>query len=162
MWMRFTEAARKLIFDAQETAVARKDSQVGTGYLLLGLLQNEASFAIRLLDRAGIRRDELAKQTQALLDSPQVKPDADFNLTPGSKRAIDLAYEEARRLSNNYIGTEHLLLGMLSEGQGVAARALACQDATPQGLRALVEQMQREERCVAGGDNAPGSPVDPT
>lgn len=161
MWMRFTEAARKLVFDAQETAVARKDSQVDTGYLLLGLLQNEASFAIRLLDRAGVRRDELAKQAEALLGPPRFKPGVDITLTPGAKRSVDLAYEEARRLNNNYIGTEHLLLGMMGEGQGVAARALACQDTTLHGLRALVEQMQREGRGVAASDDAPGNPVDP-
>ncbi|MGV3723454.1 MAG: Clp protease N-terminal domain-containing protein [Actinomycetota bacterium] len=161
MWMRFTESARKLVFDAQETAIARKDSEVDTGYLLLGLLQNEASFAIRLLDRAGVRRDELEKQAEALLGPPHIKPDVDISLTPAAKRSIDLAYEEARRLNNNYIGTEHLLLGMLGEGQGVAARALACQDATLHGLRTLVEQMQKEGRGGVASDDAAGNPVDP-
>jgi len=154
MWMRFTEAARKLVFCAHETAKAHRDSQVDTGYLLLGLLEDNTSFAIRLLDRAGVQRDELAKQVEALLNPPQSKPDADIGLTAEAKRSIDLAYEEARRLNNKYIGTEHLLLGMMGMSQGVAARALACQGALVDRMRVLVEQMQGEGRAGTSPEGA--------
>ncbi len=143
MWQRFTDKSREVVFAAQREAQKRNTSYVNSEHLLLGLLANEGNVACRILQRMNISletlrvavekqvseapktiREAVEKQTSMDKATP---PDAKANmqLTPRAKRIIDLSYDEARQLSNNYIGSEHLLLGLIREGEGLAGRVLA-------------------------------------
>jgi hypothetical protein len=116
MWQRFTERARRVVFFAQEEAARLGKNNVDTGHLLLGLVRESDNVAARILEqRLGIPLSRIRQEAESQLTRGGGTPGADMHLTPRAKRMIDLAYEEARSLSNNYIGTEHLLLGLIRE-----------------------------------------------
>src|SRR5687767_5486954 len=125
MWQRFTERARKCVFYAQEEAQKFGQPYVSTEHLLLGLLREIDSVGCRVLEVLGISIGRVREVVEKELPSAESLPSQDMTLTPRAKRVIDLAYDEARDLNNNYIGTEHLLLGLIREGDGLAGRALA-------------------------------------
>ncbi|MFQ3610332.1 MAG: ATP-dependent Clp protease ATP-binding subunit [Fimbriimonadales bacterium] len=124
MWQRFTERARKVIFYAQEEAQRLGDTQVSTEHLLLGLVRESDSVAARILDRLGVSLQRIRAEIERYASRGDIRHGAEMQLTSRAKRVIDLAYDEARQLNNNYIGTEHLLLGLIREGEGLAARVL--------------------------------------
>ncbi len=124
MWQRFTERARKVIFYAQEEAQRLGESQVSTEHLLLGLVRESDSVAARILERLGVSLQRIRNEVERYATRGEARSHQEMSLTPRAKRVIDLAYDEARQLNNNYIGTEHLLLGLIREGEGVAARIL--------------------------------------
>src|SRR5205823_4193792 len=124
MWQRFTERARRVIFFAQEEAARLGENYVGTEHLLLGLIREMDSVAGRLLERMGLSGAQIRAEVEKQVTVGKGNLGQDMQLTPRAKRVIDLAYEEARQLNNNYIGTEHLLLGLVREGDGLAARVL--------------------------------------
>ncbi|MCX7687861.1 MAG: ATP-dependent Clp protease ATP-binding subunit [Fimbriimonadales bacterium] len=124
MWQRFTERARKVIFYAQEEAQRLGESQVSTEHLLLGLVRESDSVAARILDRLGVSLQRIRNEIERYATRGEARPSQEMALTSRAKRVIDLAYDEARQLNNNYIGTEHLLLGLIREGEGLAARVL--------------------------------------
>jgi ATP-dependent Clp protease ATP-binding subunit ClpC len=124
MWQRFTERARKVIFYAQEEAQRLGESQVSTEHLLLGLVRESDSVAARILDRMGVSLQRIRNEIERYATRSDARFGAEMQLTSRAKRVIDLAYDEARQLNNNYIGTEHLLLGLIREGEGLAARVL--------------------------------------
>lgn len=124
MWQRFTERARKVIFYAQEEAQRLGESQVSTEHLLLGLVREPDSVAARILDRLGVSLQRIRNEVDRFAQRGDARPTQEMSLTSRAKRVIDLAYDEARQLNNNYIGTEHLLLGLIREGEGLAARIL--------------------------------------
>ena len=142
MWQRFTERSRRAVFFAQEEAAAYGESSVGTEFILLGLVRESDSIAIRVLERIGIDPKQLRAQVEGQLIKSGDRPSGDMQLTPRSRRVIDLAFEEAKNLKNNYIGTEHLLLGLLREGKGSAAKILIESGAELDRVRRLVETMQ--------------------
>ncbi len=123
MWQRFTELARRAVFHAQEEALGVGEGYVSTEHLLLGCLR-EDNGAIRVLAALGVSatlvRAEIVKQ----LLKGDARPPVDMSLTPRAKRCIDLAYDEASNLGHNYIATEHLLIGFVREGEGLAGRVL--------------------------------------
>lgn len=144
MWQRFTEYSRKSIFFAQEEAQNFGEGYVATEHLLLGLLRDENCVAVQLLARLSVDpanvRDLVSKQIAKGKATSQ-----DMTLTPRAKRVIDLAYEEARNLGNDYIGTEHLLLGLIREEKGLAGRVLvACGVDLEQARN---ETMLMQEQC---------------
>jgi ATP-dependent Clp protease ATP-binding subunit ClpC len=143
MWQRFTESARKCIFYAQEEAYKHGDTNVCTEHLLLGVVRepNAATHALEAMNvqPEAIRRDLLEQFTQ----SRSVDP-GDMTLTPRAKRVIDLAYDEARNLNNNFIGAEHLLLGLTREGDGLAGRTLGKHGVDFEALRDAVKQRHKE------------------
>lgn len=123
-WQRFTEAARKTVFYAQEEARALGSNFVAPEHLLLGLLRAENA-ATRALERMDIETERM--RTRILVQAKQgtdTDSKEDMQLTAESKRVIDLAYNEANRMDNNFVGSEHLLLGILREGESQAARVL--------------------------------------
>ncbi len=124
MWQRFTERARKVIFYAQEEAQRLGESQVSTEHLLLGLIRETDSVAARILDRLGVSPQRIRAEIERYAPRGDARLGQEMQLTARAKRVIDLAYDEARQLNNNYIGTEHLLLGLIREGDGLAARVL--------------------------------------
>ncbi len=125
MWQRFTERARKVVFFAQEEATKFGEGYVSTEHLLLGLVRETDSVAARVLDRLGVALSRIRAEVEKQLPRGDARQSQDMTLTPRAKRVIDLAYDEARNLNNNYIGTEHLLLGLIREGDGLAGRVLA-------------------------------------
>ncbi len=125
MWQRFTERARRVVFFAQEEAGRLGENYVSTEHLLLGLVRENDSVAARILDRMGVSLGRIRSEIERQVTRGEGRLGQDMQLTPRAKRVIDLAYDEARQLSNNYIGTEHLLLGLIREGEGLAGRVLA-------------------------------------
>lgn len=125
MWQRFTERARKVVFFAQEEAQKFGEGYVSTEHLLLGLVRESDSVAARVLEKLGVGLGKIRAEVEKQLPRGESRPSQDMTLTPRAKRVIDLAYDEARNLNNNYIGTEHLLLGLIREGDGLAGRVLA-------------------------------------
>ncbi|MDE2127271.1 MAG: ATP-dependent Clp protease ATP-binding subunit [Armatimonadetes bacterium] len=125
MWQRFTERARRVVFFAQEEAGRLGENYVSTEHLLLGLVRENDSVAARILDRMGVSLGRIRSEIERQVTRGEGRLGQEMQLTPRAKRVIDLAYDEARQLNNNYIGTEHLLLGLIREGDGLAGRVLA-------------------------------------
>src|SRR5262245_61532238 len=148
MWQRFTERARRVVFFAQEEAARLGENYVGTEHLLLGLVRESDSVAARILDRLGAPLGRIRADIERQVTRGHGSLGQDMQLTPRAKRVIDLAYEEARQLNNNYIGTEHLLLGLIREGDGLAARVLVKQGAD-------LERTRREVYAMQEGENQP-------
>ena len=124
MWHRFTERSRRVVFFAQEEAGRLGENVVCTEHLLLGLVRENDSVAARIVDRMGVSLGRVRSEIERQVGRGDGRLGQDMQLTPRSKRVIDLAYDEARQLNNNYLGTEHLLLGLIREGEGLAARVL--------------------------------------
>src|SRR3954453_12233696 len=148
MWQRFTERARRVVFFAQEEAARLGENYVGTEHLLLGLTRESDSVAGRLLTDMGIALMDLRADIERQVTRGHGNLGQDMQLTPRAKRVIDLAYEEARQLNNNYVGTEHLLLGLIRETDGLAARVLV-------KLGADLERTRREVYAMQEGENQP-------
>jgi ATP-dependent Clp protease ATP-binding subunit ClpC len=146
MWQRFTERARRVVFNAQEEASRWGENYVGPEHLLLGLLREEDCVADRLLiQQIGAFPEQVRAAIEARLKPGPGNHGLDMQLTPAAKRVIDLAYEEVRRLQHKHIGTEHLLLGLIREGTGVAAEVFAETNVTLDEARREVEAMQARE-----------------
>lgn len=141
MWQRFSERARRAVFFAQEETQKLSDNEVTTGHLLLGLLREKDSISSQVLSRLGIAPDAVANEVLKVLQSRDIRIGVGQSLTTRAKVSIDRAYEEARALDNNYIGTEHLLLGIISEEIG-AGRVLVRLGANLDRVRAVVREMQ--------------------
>lgn len=124
MWEPFTEAARRALTLAQQEAQQRGVAYIGTEHLLLAMAAGDC-VAGQVLCKLGVNRARLQAEVEAIIgvSPPSDSPPEGF--TPRVKRVIELAFEHARAMSHNYIGTEHLLLGLAEDNQGVAARALA-------------------------------------
>jgi ATP-dependent Clp protease ATP-binding subunit ClpC len=145
MWQRFTERTRRVIFFAQEEAARLGENYVGTEHLLLGLVRENDSVAARILERLGVNLTRVRQEIERQVSRGDGRLGQEMQLTPRAKRVIDLAYEEARQLNNNYIGTEHLLLGLVRESEGIAGRVLA-------RLGVELERTRREVMALQDGD----------
>src|SRR5436309_2264731 len=124
MWLRFTESFRHPVFFAQQEASARGVSDIPPEYLLLGLLQEQDTAAMRVLDRLGVPRAHLRADVERSLPPHGRRCDAQ-RLTPAALKAVNLASDEARRLGDDTLGAEHLLLGLVAEGESASVRILA-------------------------------------
>jgi prophage maintenance system killer protein len=122
---RFTDRARRAVSLAQEEARGLGHNYLGTEHLLLGLLAEDQGLARRVLDRLDISAENARSQVEAIIGQGHRSPAGPIPFTPRSKKVLELARREAKRLCHNYIGTEHLLLGLVREGEGVAAQVLA-------------------------------------
>ena len=145
MWQRFTERARRVVFFAQEEAGRLGENYVSTEHLLLGLVRENDSVAARILDRMGVSMGRVRSEIERQVTRGDGRLGQDMQLTPRAKRVIDLAYDEARNLNNNYIGTEHLLLGLIREGEGLAGRTL-------QKLGVDLERTRKEVMSLQDGE----------
>ena len=123
MFNRFTERARKVIVLAKEEAKRFNHDYIGTEHLLLGLVREGEGVAAAVLQKIGLDLESIRIEVEKVVQAgPQTQVMGDIPFTPRSKKALELAAEEARALGHNYIGTEHLLLGLIREGEGVAYR----------------------------------------
>jgi ATP-dependent Clp protease ATP-binding subunit ClpC len=124
MFERFTDQARRVVVLAQEEARRLNHSQIGTEHLLLGLLREPASVATEVLVSLGVSVEEVRVGVEESIGRGQTAPRGDMLFTPRAKRALELSLREAEQLGHHDVGTEHLLLGLLREGDGVAAQVL--------------------------------------
>src|SRR6476469_8471895 len=153
MWQRFTERARRVVFFAQEEAGRLGENYVSTEHLLLGLVRENDSVAARILDRMGVSLGRIRSEIERQVARGDGRLGQDMQLTPRAKRVIDLAYDEARQLNNNYIGTEHLLLGLIREGEGLAGRVLNKLGVDLERTRREVMALQDAEPSQGGGQS---------
>jgi len=124
MFRRFTDRARRAIHLAQGEALLLRHDHVGTEHLLLGLIYEGEGIAAQVLESLGISREEVRGQVDAIIGHGQGLPAGDIPFTPAARRALKLSRQESLQLGHHYVGTEHLLLGLLGEGEGVAAQVL--------------------------------------
>lgn len=152
MYGRFTEKAEKAINLSQEGAMLLGHSYVGTEHLLLGLVKEGTGVAARVLQGQGITEDKILKEIDELIGRGDSNAKQPLDFTPRTKRVLELGLVEARRLGHNYIGTEHLLLGIMREGESVAVRILMDLGVDPQKLFNDIVRMLNEETPAANGE----------
>jgi len=121
---KFSERARRVLTIAQEEARALNHSYIGTEHILLGLVREEEGVAARVLTNLGIGLGKVRSAVEFIIGRGEKPGSGETGLTPRAKKVIELAIDEARQMGHNYIGTEHLLLGLLREGEGVASSVL--------------------------------------
>lgn len=138
---KFTERAKKVLVYAQDEATRFNHNYIGTEHLLLGLLREGDGIAAKVLANLGVELNKVRSAVEFIIGRGERMVVGDINLTPRAKRVIELAVEEARRLGHNYIGTEHLLLGLVREGEGIAAGVLESLGVNLDKVRAQVVQV---------------------
>src|SRR3954454_22983137 len=121
---KFTERARKVLTLAQEEAQRFNHNYIGTEHLLLGLVREGDGVAARVLSNMGVQLPKVRSAVEFIIGRGESVIMGEIGLTPRAKKVIELAVDEARRLNHHYIGTEHLLLGLVREGEGNAAEVL--------------------------------------
>ncbi|WP_255666800.1 ATP-dependent Clp protease ATP-binding subunit [Halanaerobium polyolivorans] len=147
MFAKFTERARKVLSIAEQEALKLKHSYVGTEHILYGLIAEGQGIAARALIDNGISRDIVENKIEDMIGKGQNEVKGSIGLTPRSKKVLNLAMDEARKMGHNYIGTEHLLLGLIREGEGVAVRILM-------DLNSDIKNIKEEVVDLLGGKNA--------
>lgn len=151
MYGRFTEKAEKAINLSQENAVQLGHNYVGTEHLLLGLLKEGTGVAARVLQGQGVTEEKVTNEIEELIGRGSNDNKKALDFTPRTKRVLELALVEARRLGHNYIGTEHLLLGIMREGESVAVRILIDLGVDPQKMFNDIVKMLNEDTPTASG-----------
>src|SRR6266516_4669661 len=141
MFERFTERARQVVVLAQEEARTLKHNYIGTEHILLGLLREEEGLAARVLESLDITVERVRAQVVRIVGSGEAVTSGQIPFTPRAKKVLELALREALSLGHNYIGTEHILLGLVRENEGVAARILLDFDADSEKIRNEVIRM---------------------
>ena len=138
---RFTERARQVVVLAQDEARALKHNYIGTEHILLGLLREEEGLAARVLESLDITVEEVRAQVARIVGQGDEVTSGQIPFTPRAKKVLELALREALSLGHNYIGTEHILLGLVRENEGVAARILLDFDADAEKIRNEIIRM---------------------
>lgn len=144
MFGRFSERAQRALFLAQEEARSFYHNYVGTEHILLGLLKEEEGIAARTLKKLGVTYEDTRSKIESLIGMGNVPGDV-VGYTPRAKRVLELSFSEARRFNTSYIGTEHILLGLIREGEGVAVRILMDYGVDFNRVREEVIKMVSEE-----------------
>src|SRR5215212_9347534 len=162
MFERFTERARKVVVLAQEEARHFNHNYIGTEHLLLGLLREDEGVAARALASLNVTLDEVREQVESIVGYGEEGTGAQAPFTPRSKKVLELALREALQLGHNYIGTEHILLGLVRESEGVAARVLSNLDVDPDKVRREVVRRLGggRSRSRGGGESGGGRGVE--
>ncbi len=133
---KFTKRARRVLTYAQEEATRLNHNYIGTEHLLLGLIREEEGLAAKVLRDLGVEQTRVRQVVEDIVGRGQAAPGTRLSLTPRTKRVIELAVDEARRMGHHYIGTEHLLLGLVREGDGIAVNVLKSLNVNPDRVRA--------------------------
>ncbi len=162
MFERFTEKAIKVIMLAQEEARRLGHNFVGTEQILLGLIGEGTGVAAKVLKSMGVNLKDARVEVEKIIGRGSGFVAVEIPFTPRAKRVLELSLEEARQLGHNYIGTEHLLLGLIREGEGVAARVLENLGVDLAKVRTQVIRMLGETAEVAAGSSGKGSTKTPT
>jgi ATP-dependent Clp protease ATP-binding subunit ClpC len=162
MFERFTEKAIKVIMLAQEEARRLGHNFVGTEQILLGLIGEGTGVAAKVLKSMGVNLKDARVEVEKIIGRGSGFVAVEIPFTPRAKRVLELSLEEARQLGHNYIGTEHLLLGLIREGEGVAARVLENLGVDLAKVRTQVIRMLGETAEVSSGGGSKGSTKTPT
>ena len=162
MFERFTEKAIKVIMLAQEEARRLGHNFVGTEQILLGLIGEGTGVAAKVLKSMGVNLKDARVEVEKIIGRGSGFVAVEIPFTPRAKRVLELSLEEARQLGHNYIGTEHLLLGLIREGEGVAARVLENLGVDLAKVRTQVIRMLGETAEVASGGSGKVSTKTPT
>jgi ATP-dependent Clp protease ATP-binding subunit ClpC len=141
MFERFTDRARRVVVLAQEEARMLNHNYIGTEHILLGLIHEGEGVAAKALESLGISLDAVREQVQEIIGQGQQAPSGHIPFTPRAKKVLELSLREALQLGHNYIGTEHILLGLIREGEGVAAQVLVKLGADLNRVRQQVIQL---------------------
>jgi len=157
MYERFTEKAEKAIAYSQESAMQLGHNYVGTEHLLLGLVREGTGIAARVLQSQGVTEEKVLKEIEELIGRGEKTGQPPLGFTPRTKRVLELSFREARKLGHNYMGTEHLLLGIMKEGESVAVRILMDLGVDPQKLFNEIVKILNEEAPGAAGEPRSGS-----
>jgi ATP-dependent Clp protease ATP-binding subunit ClpC len=150
---KFTKRARRVLSYAQEEATRLNHNYIGTEHLLLGLLREEEGLAAKVLRDLGVDQNRVRRMIEDLVGRGQAPANARLTLTPRTRRVIELAVDEARRLGHHYIGTEHLLLGLVREEEGIAISVLRTLNLSPEKIRQQLTKAVLEsqpEKVTAG------------
>ena len=157
MFEKFTDKARRVVVLAQEEAKLLNHNYIGTEHILLGLIHEGEGVAAKALESLGINLDSVRQQVQEIIGQGQQAPAGHIPFTPRAKKVLELSLRAALQLGHSYIGTEHLLLGLIREGEGVAAQVLTKLGADTNRVRQQVIQLlsgfQGKETVAVGGDN---------
>src|SRR5215472_11280280 len=141
MFERFTDRARRVMVLAQDEARMLSHNYIGTEHILLGLLGEAEGVAARALESLGISLAAVRRQVEEIIGQGQQAPSGHIPFTPRAKKVLELAQREARALGHDYLGTEHILLGLIREGDGVAAQVLVKLGADLNRVRQQVVQL---------------------
>ena len=141
MFERFTEKARRVVVYAQEEARMLNQNYIGTEHLLLGLIREQDGIAAKALESLSISLEDVRQQVEELIGRGTYVPTGHIPFTPRAKKVLELSLREALQLGHNYIGTEHILLGLIREGEGVAAQVLLNLGADLEKVRSAVIQL---------------------
>ncbi|WP_427016124.1 ATP-dependent Clp protease ATP-binding subunit [Pseudarthrobacter sp. P1] len=163
MFERFTDRARRVVVLAQEEARMLNHNYIGTEHILLGLIHEGEGVAAKALESLSISLDGVREQVQEIIGQGQQAPSGHIPFTPRAKKVLELSLREALQLGHNYIGTEHILLGLIREGEGVAAQVLVKLGADLTRVRQQVIQLlsgyQGKEPVASGGTAQEGTPA---
>ena len=154
MFERFTDRARRVVVLAQEEARRLDHNYIGTEHILLGLLRDGEGVAVEALGGLGISLDETRAKVEEIIGRGSDQPSGHIPFTPRAKKVLELSLREALELGTDYIGTEHILLGLIREGQGVAAQVLV-------DLGAGLDQTREKVlELIRGGEDEPASELE--
>ena len=152
MFERFTEKARRVVIYAQEEARMLNQNYIGTEHLLLGLIREQDGIAAKALESLSISLEDVHQQVEELIGKGTYVPNGHIPFTPRAKKVLELSLREALQLGHNYIGTEHILLGLIREGEGVAAQVLLNLGADLEKVRSAVIQLLSGYYGKPGGE----------
>ena len=153
MFERFTDRARRVIVLAQEEARALQHNYIGTEHLLLGLIREGEGIAAKALTAKGVSLDDTRKQVEEMIGKGTAAPNGHIPFTPHAKQVLELSLREALQLGHSYIGTEHILLGLIREGEGVGTQVLIKMDVDLGELRSTTIDLIRGN---SGGEKGKG------
>ncbi len=145
---RFTQRARRVLSLAHQEAERMRHNYIGTEHLLLGLIREEGGVAGRVLRELGLEADRVQEVVERLT-GPGQNRGGKLDLAPGTQQVLELAVDEARRMGHHYIGTEHLLLGLVRYGEGVALDVLRKLGVTPEQIRRQTRRVLQESSAAA-------------
>jgi ATP-dependent Clp protease ATP-binding subunit ClpC len=159
MFERFSDRARRVVVEAQHEARALGHDYIGTEHLLLGLIGEGGGVGAKALESLGVSAEALRAAVAEIVEPGEQSPSAHIPFTPRAKQVLRLSLAEALRFGHNYIGTEHLLLALIQERDGVAGQVLAAAGADLARVRAevtrLLAEYQRHTRPDADGSQGP-------
>ncbi|GAA1320898.1 ATP-dependent Clp protease ATP-binding subunit [Brachybacterium rhamnosum] len=162
MFERFTDRARRVVVLAQDEARLLNHNYIGTEHILLGLIHENEGVGAKALEALGVTLDAVREQVRDIIGEGNQTPSGHIPFTPRAKKVLELSLREALQLGHNYIGTEHILLGLLREGEGTAVKVLSRLKAEPAAVRQeVIERLsgyQGKEPAAAGGP-AEGQPA---
>ena len=154
---KFTERARRVLTLAQEEAQRFNHNYIGTEHLLLGLVREGDGVAAKVLSNLGVELGKVRSAVEFIIGRGDRAVLGEIGLTPRAKKVIELAVDEARRLNHHYIGTEHLLLGLVREGEGIAAGVLESLGVNLERVRAETTRILSQSGPATAGAGAGAS-----